>query len=200
VLPGGLQGTVGLLPALLLLSYGMGAFAPPRRSLWVLGLAVVVSSANLLTTRGTPAAAVPFSAIFVALLPYTLGWMMRTRAARERADRDRAERIDAGRDWNARAAAYQERSRIARELHDVIAHSVSVMVIQAGGARLVMSSDSERAEAALRAVERAGRDALAEMRRLLGVLDDERDPRALAPQPGLADIQDLLSHARSSRP
>jgi signal transduction histidine kinase len=196
--PGRLQGTVGLLPALLLLSYGMGAFAPPRRSLWVLGLTVAVSSANLLTTPGTPAAAVPFSVIFVALLPYTLGRMMRARAARERADRERAERLDADRDWNARTAAYQERSRIARELHDVIAHSVSVMVIQAGGARLVMSSDPDRAEASLRAVERAGREALAEMRRLLGVLDDGRDPRALAPQPGLADIEDLLSHARSS--
>ena len=196
--PGRLQDTVGLLPALLLLSYGMGAFAPPRRSLWVLGLTVVVSSANMLATPGTPAAAVPFSAIAVAALPYTLGRMMRARAAGERADRERAERIDADRDRNARTAAGKERSRIARELHDVIAHSVSVMVIQAGGARLVMDSDPDRAEAALRTVERAGRDALAEMRRLLGVLDGERDPRALAPQPGLADIQDLLTRARAS--
>jgi hypothetical protein len=80
----------------------------------------------------------------------------------------------------------------------VIAHSVSVMVIQAGGARMVMDSEPERAEASLRSVERAGREALAEMRRLLGVLDGEQDPRALAPQPGLADLDLLLSRTRAS--
>ena len=97
-------------------------------------------------------------------------------------------------------AAFSERARIARELHDVIAHSVSVMVIQAGGARMVMSSDPKRAEASLRSVERAGREALAEMRRLLGVLDGGEDPRALAPQPGLADIEELLARACSAGP
>ena len=79
----------------------------------------------------------------------------------------------------------------------MIAHSVSVMVIQAGGARLVMGEEPERAEESLRSVERAGREALAEMRRLLGVLG-EGDPRALAPQPGLGDIEPLLAHARSA--
>jgi signal transduction histidine kinase len=135
--------------------------------------------------------------LFALLLPYALGRTMRTRAAREQQARDVAEQLDAARDASARAAAYGERARIARELHDVLAHSMSVMVIQAGGARLVMDAQPERAEASLRSVERAGREALAEMRRLLGVLG-EGDPRALVPQPGLGDIQPLLSDARSS--
>jgi len=95
-------------------------------------------------------------------------------------------------------AAISERTRIARELHDVIAHSVSVMVIQAGGARMVMDSEPDRAEASLRSVERAGRDAVAEMRRLLGLLDSGEDPRTLAPQPGLGDIEDLVSRTRTA--
>lgn len=80
----------------------------------------------------------------------------------------------------------------------MIAHSVSLMVIQAGGARLVMDAEPDRAEESLLGVERAGRDALAEMRALLGALGDGRDPRALAPQPGLAEIDGLLAAARES--
>jgi signal transduction histidine kinase len=123
--------------------------------------------------------------------------MTRKRADRERSARGAAEQLDAARDSRARAAADGERARIAREIHDVIAHSVSVMVIQAGGARLVMGDEPKRAQESLRSVERAGREALAEMRRLLGILGDG-DLRALAPQPGLANIAPLLAHARTA--
>ncbi len=82
--------------------------------------------------------------------------------------------------------------RLAREIHDVVAHSVSVMVIQAAGARIVMDSDPLRADTSLRSVERAGREALAEMRRLLGVLADSEELRMLAPQPGLEDLPELV--------
>jgi signal transduction histidine kinase len=193
----GLQGAPAVVP-ITLLFYGLGAFAAERRSVWVLGLAVVITSVDALIAGGHQASSLPATEILGLLVPYTVGRVVRARAARERAYRERAERLDAGRDLSASTAAYEERTRIARELHDVIAHSVSVMVIQAGGARLVLSADPARAEASLRSVERAGRDALAEMRRLLGVLDAGRDSRALAPQPGLADIQDLLSRARAS--
>jgi signal transduction histidine kinase len=194
---GNLNSAAGVLVAVILLFYGLGAFASERRSIWVLAVAAVIMSLNTVTKPGGGVSAVFPVVLFALLLPYALGRTMRTRAAREQQARDVAEQLDAARDASARAAAYGERARIARELHDVLAHSMSVMVIQAGGARLVMDAQPERAEASLRSVERAGREALAEMRRLLGVLG-EGDPRALVPQPGLADIQPLLSDARWS--
>ena len=196
--PDALHNAFGVLPALLLLFYGLGAYAGPRRSRWVLGVAVIVASVNTLVTPGKPAVSVIPSTLIVELLPYSVGLMMRTRASREQADRLRAEHMDAVRDLTADAASSEERTRIARELHDVIAHSVSVMVIQAGGARMVMTSDPTRAEESLRLVERAGREALAEMRRLLGLLERGQDPRALAPQPGLANIEELVSEAQAA--
>jgi signal transduction histidine kinase len=184
--------------AVMLVFYGLGAFAPKPKSRWVLGLAVLVTSIGQLTKPGGGISTAAAVEGFGVLLPWALGRTVRERGVREREYRELAEQLDAGRDLNARTAAHGERARIARELHDVIAHSVSVMVIQAGGARMVMNSSPERAAASLQSVERAGREALAEMRRLLGVLDGDGDPRALAPQPGLADIDELLARTRAS--
>jgi signal transduction histidine kinase len=130
-------------------------------------------------------------------MPWAVGRMLRARAAREQAHRELAERLDAERELLARESALSERARIARELHDVIAHSVSVMVIQAGGARMVMDAEPDRAEASLLQVERAGREALAELRRLVGSLHPA-DGAALAPQPRLADIGDLIEGTRAA--
>ena len=195
---GALHSSVGVMPCLLLVFYGLGAFAPTRQSRWVAGAALMVTSANLLATPGRPVASLIPAEGIILCLPYGLGVMMRVRAGRAQAERERAEQLDSVRDLTARTAAYQERARVARELHDVIAHSVSVMVIQAGGARMVMDADPDRAEASLCVIERAGREALAEMRRLLGLFDSGRDLHALAPQPGLADIDQLVSRAKGS--
>ncbi len=195
--PFDLANAAGVGVAVVLLFYGLGAFAPPRRSVWMLGLAVAITSLNVLTKPGGGISAVFPMEAFAVLLPYALGRTIAARARRERASRDAAERLDSALESSARGAAYGERARIARELHDVIAHSVSVMVIQAGGARLVMDGEPARAEESLRSAERAGREALAELRRMLGVLGDE-DPHALAPQPGLGDIAPLLADARRS--
>jgi signal transduction histidine kinase len=157
-----------------------------------IGLAGVVSQVVI---RPTTFADVFFGAVFLVLLPWTVGRMLSTHGRRERVNRARAERLDAEREQLARSAASAERARIARELHDVITHSVSVMVIQAGAARMVMDSDPERAEASLESVARAGREALAEMRRLLGVLGGGGGPQRLAPQPGLADVEELVARA-----
>jgi signal transduction histidine kinase len=91
-----------------------------------------------------------------------------------------------------------ERARIARELHDVVAHSISVMTIQAGAARLLLDEDPGRARAPLTSVEETGRQALAEMRRLLGVLRGTDDEATLAPQPGMAQLEALVAQVESA--
>jgi signal transduction histidine kinase len=100
----------------------------------------------------------------------------------------------------AQNAAAEERRRIAREMHDVVAHSVSVMVVQAGGARRILDRDPARAIAAAEQIERTGREALAEMRRLLGVLhhDDAEDTAARAPQPTMRAVGALVERARDA--
>ena len=95
-------------------------------------------------------------------------------------------------------AAIDERRRIARELHDLVAHSMSVMVVQAGGARRILDRDPARALEAATAIERTGREALAEMRHLLGVLNQPEARPALAPQPTLAEVGELVAGARAA--
>ena len=104
---------------------------------------------------------------------------------------------EAGED-EQRLAAVDERRRIAREMHDVVAHSMSVMVVQAGGARRILDRDPARALEAATRIERTGREALGEMRHLLGVLQRRRRAAALAPQPTLAEIGELVARARAA--
>jgi signal transduction histidine kinase len=109
---------------------------------------------------------------------------------------NRRRRIERERDLAARDAVALERGRIARELHDVVAHSLSVMVVQAGAARAILRRDPDGAESALRSIEGAGRTGLTEMRRLLSA-DGEVAP-ALAPQPGLDQLGELLARMRAT--
>jgi signal transduction histidine kinase len=181
----------------LLLFYGAGAFLAEPRAWLALALGTVLVLISALESTMVLANLV-FDVPVFAVLPFLVGRWARERAARERASRERAERLDAGRELRVRAAALGERARLAREIHDVIAHSVSVMVIQAAGARTVMDSEPTRAQEALMSVERAGREALAEMRRLLGALGDGQELRALAPQPGIDDLPDLISRTQAA--
>jgi signal transduction histidine kinase len=109
---------------------------------------------------------------------------------------NRRRRVERERDLAAQDAVAVERSRIARELHDVVAHSMSVIVVQAGAARAVLLRDPDAAERALRSIEETGRTGLAEMRRLLGTEGDAAP--ALAPQPGLERLDELLERMRAT--
>ncbi|MEV4460510.1 histidine kinase [Microbispora sp. NPDC049633] len=113
---------------------------------------------------------------------------------------ERAERAERERDQQARIAAAAERARIARELHDVVAHNVSVMVVQADGAGYALDGDPEQARRAMQAISATGRQALAEMRRLVGVLRQDAGSPAeeYAPQPGVAQLGDLIRQVRDS--
>jgi signal transduction histidine kinase len=138
--------------------------------------------------------------LLAAYLAYGLAWVLgdnlRVRRAYTAQLEERAARLEQEREEKAVAAVAQERGRIARELHDVVAHHVSVMVVQAAGARRVVDKDPALARDALAAVEEAGRTALAEMRRMLEVLRD--DEAGVGPQPGLCDLERLVGQVREA--
>ena len=124
--------------------------------------------------------------------------MLRNRARLNRALHSRAERADREREAAADAAALEERTRIAGDLHDVIAHALSAMTVQAAAARRMAERDPARAEASFAVVETTGREALTELRRLLGVLRRDDEELALAPQPSLAHVSTLIQRATAS--
>ena len=130
------------------------------------------------------------------LAPMLAGRVVRNRGEINRLLRARAEALRAQRARAADDAVAQERERIAGELHDVVAHALSAMVVQAGAARRRAAEDPAQARAAFEAVEGTGREALTEIRRLLGVLRREDEEIALAPQPSLAHVSSLVRRAR----
>ena len=135
----------------------------------------------------------PFSIVIIAIA-VSLGTTMRLHGAQARRALARADELEAERE---RVLA-EERARIARELHDVIAHSVSVMIVQAGAARMSLNGGSPQAAQSIPAVERAGRQALDEMRRLLGILRQDSPEPQLSPQPGLGDVAALVEQVRTA--
>jgi signal transduction histidine kinase len=134
--------------------------------------------------------------LFTAVWLCALGFGRKLEQAREA--EERAARAEREREERARAAVAEEQARIARELHDVVGHSVSVMTVQASAVRRLLRPDQEREREALLVVEQAGREALAEMRRLVGVLRRPEEAPALAPQPSLQHIDRLVEQARES--
>jgi signal transduction histidine kinase len=134
----------------------------------------------------------------IGVLTWSAALLLARRAHRAAEAEERAARLEHEHEERARAAVADERARIARELHDVIAHSVSVMTVQAGAARLLLADDPQRAVEPLLAVEETGRQALAEMRRLLGVLRGDAGEPTLAPQPGLDDLPKLALTLREA--
>ena len=167
--------------AILVLMFTIAGHAPARRA----AAANLAATGVLAVTLVIAGAAL---ADLVALLVFAAaaaGAALPVRSARRQAEQLQllVSRLERERDARARLATLEERARIARELHDSVAHAVSVMVLQAGAAEAVLDEHSDQALEAARAVEAHGRAALRELRVLLGVLQDEDAPRA--PQPGL---------------
>jgi signal transduction histidine kinase len=134
----------------------------------------------------------------VFVLAWLIGQGLRRWERNSAVLREHINDITATEQARAASAIADERARIARELHDVVAHSISVMVIQAGSARLRMRTDPSTSEQALHSVEQTGRQALAEMRRMLGVLRTDDQGLALMPQPGLGGLDQLLDQMRAA--
>ncbi|MEU3105895.1 sensor histidine kinase [Streptomyces griseoflavus] len=137
-------------------------------------------------------------------LPFALAWVLgdsiRTRRAYFAQLEERAARLEKERAAQAKVAVAAERARIARELHDVVAHNVSVMVVQADGAAYVLDAAPDQAKKALETISSTGRQALAEMRRLLGVLrtGEHQEAGEYVPQPDVRQIEDLVEECRGS--
>jgi len=161
-----------------------------REPLWrVLACAAALEAA---------AAAAPRAwGIYSLLIAFTLllGYFVRTRRAYIAALVDRAERLERERDQQARLTVAAERARIAREVHDIVAHNIAVMTALADGAAYTAEASPGQGAELMRQVSQTGRSALAEMRRLIGVL---RDPPGHSPQPALDDIDDLLAAVRDA--
>ncbi|HZI45418.1 MAG TPA: sensor histidine kinase, partial [Ilumatobacter sp.] len=189
----------GTLPtAVLLLTYTVGAGCPMRRS--VAGLALVSAVVVILGLGDSPGldavGVLGVIAQFAAV--WAIGVALRSRrAATEARVREADERAEAEHQMAARVLA-EERLRIAQELHDVVAHSMSVIAVQAGVGAHVLDERPEQARAALEAISATSRGTLTELRRLLGVLRDSDGVRSHAPAPGLSDLTQLVDDVRTA--
>ncbi len=201
--PGAFQ-LVGADAAIIVLLYTLAAYRPRRISLR--GLFVCLTGIAVAVVRWPPAPANPHAMLFGTLVvgvPAVSAWVLGDSMAYRRAHNawleQRARRAEAERDAKAQLAAAAERSRIAREMHDIIAHNLSVIVGLADGGRYAAARSPERSAQALGAIAGTGREALGELRRLLGVLrENDLQAADLAPQPGLTDLETLLDRVRAA--
>jgi signal transduction histidine kinase len=186
-------------PSLAIAAYTVAAYLP-RRPVVTVGLpiaavaAIAVSireSSHALSIRGSSEVnwvEILVGLTFAVAIPMLLGRIAFNRRRRLERDRERA----------ARDAVVEERARIARELHDAVSYSIGVMVVQADAPRTALDRDPAAAKVAIARVEDTGRSGLAEMRRLIGVLTEDGDGAALAPQPSLDQLDELLEGVRAA--
>jgi signal transduction histidine kinase len=189
--PNAMGDTAALLFALVITIYSVGAYARGR-ALWI-GVALIVAAIPLAAIepgQSTSASSIGFFVMFLGG-PLVAGRVIRLR-------RERETELETEGDERARAAVTEERTRIARELHDVIAHAVSVVVLQARGARKQVTPEQTEVREALDTIERSASEALTEMRRLLNLLREQDEEPALAPQPSLSRVDALAQGARAA--
>ncbi|MCP3976641.1 MAG: sensor histidine kinase [bacterium] len=181
--------------------HSLGTELPRRRSMQI-GIPVIAVLVAFTAMGAYYVDSVTIGTVIVVLIA-TLAPLLLGREVNERRRyltelEERTVRLERDRERRAREAVREERARIARELHDVVAHEMTVMTIQAAAARRVITTDPGQATEALTAIETAGHDALTEMRRLLGLLRHEDGQDALVPQPGLHRLNGLMEQMEES--
>jgi signal transduction histidine kinase len=194
------QTGVVLLAPVLLAFYSIGAYAPlPRAALGLaLGLALtVLGYVGEFRSLGEWLENVVFAGL-VAGSVWAGGVAVRVSRRRAAQLADLAAQLEREREEKARLAVAAERARIARELHDIVAHGISVIAVQAGSGRHTLKADAEGANEAFRAIESTSRQALVEMRRLLGLLREGNEPATAAPPPGIDRHAELIEQARGA--
>jgi signal transduction histidine kinase len=185
---------------LFVFAYSLGAYGTMRATVIGGVLAAVTIIWDVIANEGSPGGAIGsmiFASLFV-IVPAAVGRSMRNRRLLSAALAEKAAQAERERDERARHAVDEERARIARELHDVVAHSISVMTVQATAVERIAERMPEQARASLENIENTGREALTEMRRLLGVLRRDDAAADLAPQPSLARVELLAQRARAA--
>jgi signal transduction histidine kinase len=183
---------VSLFPIGLASAFLLGNLRDVRKG-W-LGLAIVLG--GITTVVNNVPGHLTAELLFIPVdfgIAWAAGFALRERAEKAEAAEMRAAQAEREREAAARVAVAEERSRIARELHDIVAHAVSVMVLQVGAVRHKLPADLAEDKDALTGVERAGRRALTEMRRLLAAMRGEGEEAELVPQPGLDGLDSLLA-------
>ena len=182
--------------AMVLVMFTVGSETEQLRS--YLGLAIMlVPFTVLLSWEGLEPSDVGAGLVFI-VGPWVVGRANRQRAARAEQAIDRAAQLERERELQDAVVASEERTRIARELHDIVAHSISMVTVQTQAVRRRLGSDHPREVADLAGVESAARAAMVEMRRLFGVLRADGEGVSLAPQPGLRELDDLIEQLRSA--
>jgi signal transduction histidine kinase len=190
------DGQFSTLLSLVLVCYTLGAHErPPWSYLGVTLLAITFVTAS--TLEGLEPSDLAAALVFIGG-PFGVGQVVRQRSEHAQEAQSRADRLEREREAATRQAVAAERTRIARELHDIVSHSISVVAIQTQAVRRRLRPEQEREATDLAAVEATARQALAEMRRLFGVLRADGESASLTPQPGLAELERLVAAAGSS--
>jgi signal transduction histidine kinase len=185
------------LAALLIGAYSLAVYG--RSALLSMSALLVAASVTAGVRTNTWPPLPERAGAFAILLPIGLfGVAIRAARSRARAAGQRAEALEREQQAATRLAVAQEQARIARELHDVVSHHVSVMTIQAGAAGKVLDADPEQARSALSAIEASGRETMTELRHLLGVLTPGSTGDLLHPQPGLDQLDALIEGVRQA--
>lgn len=189
------QPSIPLVTSIVMM-YSIISYVEIRRA--VVGTAIIAGGAGAeVLIAGQNISNLGFIFTFTGLA-WALGRIVRIRTSQAVEAGQQIARLEHERDEQGRRIATEERERIAREMHDVIAHSVSVMVVQAGAAQQVLRMNASAAEQAMESVQDSGRQAIAELGRLLGVLRDDGVELGLAPQPTLAELPQLVANARTA--
>lgn len=179
--------------------YSLGRYETDQRASLIGMLLALLFVVTDLFVLSEPSIGGTIAAGLVVMFWY-IGRRLRFRGEYLRLLEERAEYLEKERNAESERAVVAERTRIARELHDIVAHQVSLMTVQAGAAKTVNKSDPEAAGEAMAAVEKAGRHALTEMRNLLGVLRPINQEQSLVPQPGIDDLPALVQEVSNAGP
>jgi signal transduction histidine kinase len=171
----------------------------PDRRVAIAGLVLIYGLTAVITANDPEGSVGNFIWTLITFaVVWTVGFALGGRFREADVARRLALQAEQEREEQAQLAVADERTRIARELHDVVGHSVSVMTVQAAAVRRLLEPDQEKERQALLVVEQTGREALAEMRRMVGVLRRPEEAPALAPQPSLEHLDQLVANAREA--